>query len=311
MLSSHQQQQHRHDGDAAVRVRLQALLRGEKDYLAGLANHHDVLVGAAGWVAHESPLSQLLLEEARGGNSEDPSRLLDECRTTIKRFALQNVDHHRQVQAYLQGLRTLESPPPQNEGAEDEGDDEGEGSGTQSKKRGSSTTSSSGVVDYSKRLKEAMSQAFAQMEADQSAPPEEDPIYYVPVVTTLNEPKNNQDPTNDEDDDIAVLGGANGGAGGASLKCPITGLLMDHPYKNRVCGHVYEQHAILNHLKTDRKKNCPVTGCATRGITKDDLVEDRAMMTLIRRQRVRDQKQKEIEKQSQNAIEMDDDSDDE
>jgi SUMO ligase MMS21 Smc5/6 complex component len=254
----------RHDGEAAVGVRIQAMLRNEKEYTTGLKDNNDGLVSMASTVAHDGPLASLL----------DHSKL-QEYRDTIKRLALQNVAHHRQVEAYLQGLRNLQSV---------------------------TTSQEDEVVDYSKMLKESMNTAFTQMEKE-NVRPEQDPVYTT-VSNNLNEPQPGE---GQQDDEIAVM---QGGGARTSLKCPITGVLMENPWKNKVCGHVYEQHAILNHLKKDRLKRCPVAGCGNKEITQAQLVEDRNTLTLIRRQKIRDQKQREIEKQSQNAIEMDE-SDDE
>jgi len=287
-LSQQQQQQHRNGGQAAVDVRIQALLRQEQDYMGGLKDHQDGLVGVATLVAHDGSLCDLL-EETK----------LIEFRETIKRLALQNVAHHRQVQAYLQGLRTLPNHVAASQQQQQQDEEEGDENNNPS------------VIDYPKVLKEAMSTSFAQMEED-NVRPEED-SWYLTVVNTLNEPKSGtrgQDGADeDEDDEIAVM--RNGDSNGTTnLKCPITGMLMEEPMKNKVCGHVYEKHAILNHIRKDHSRRCPVPGCSSRGITPNQLVEDRTTLVLIRRQKIRDQKQREIQKQSQNAIEMDD-SDDE
>lgn len=250
----------RHDGEAAVGVRIQAMLRKENDYLGGLKENNDCLAAAASILAHDSTVSGML-EESK----------LQEYRDTVKRLALQNVTHHRQVQAYLQGLQNLQA---------------------------AAASLDDKVVDYTKILKESMNAAYSQIEESSVSHDQDD--MYMAVSKNLNEPKTSDGA---DDDEIAVI---QGGGTRSSLKCPITCALMENPMKNKVCGHVYEKHAILVHIRNDRLKNCPVTGCRAKGITEAQLEEDRHTATLIRRQKIRDENQRKLELQSQNAIDMDD-----
>lgn len=247
-----------HQGsEAAVGELLRQMIRKEKDYSAGLLENNGHVQAMAMQLAHGNPLEGLL----------DPTKL-QEYRDTVKKLALQNVQHERQVKAYVQGLRELE------------------------------VKSRQGGIDYPKVLKDVMNEAHTEIQQNSVAVEQE--TLYLKVCDSLNEPKSSS--RTEEDDEIMAEGGPR-----INLKCPITGTLMEDPYKNTVCGHVYEKEAILNHLKKDRMKRCPVAGCSTSMITQAMLRPDNVTATQIRREKVRQQRARDLLRASQDTIDMDED----
>nr|Q32KY9.1 RecName: Full=E3 SUMO-protein ligase NSE2; AltName: Full=E3 SUMO-protein transferase NSE2; AltName: Full=Non-structural maintenance of chromosomes element 2 homolog; Short=Non-SMC element 2 homolog [Bos taurus]AAI09851.1 Non-SMC element 2, MMS21 homolog (S. cerevisiae) [Bos taurus] len=67
--------------------------------------------------------------------------------------------------------------------------------------------------------------------------------------------------------------------------CPITQLEMKKPVKNKVCGHTYEEEAIVRMIesKHERKKKacCPKIGCSHVDMRMSDLIQDEALRRAI------------------------------
>ncbi|XP_002759278.1 E3 SUMO-protein ligase NSE2 [Callithrix jacchus] len=67
--------------------------------------------------------------------------------------------------------------------------------------------------------------------------------------------------------------------------CPITQLEMKKPVKNKVCGHTYEEEAIVRMIESKhrRKKKacCPKIGCSHTDMRMSDLVQDEALRRAI------------------------------
>ncbi|XP_062935817.1 E3 SUMO-protein ligase NSE2 isoform X2 [Cynocephalus volans] len=67
--------------------------------------------------------------------------------------------------------------------------------------------------------------------------------------------------------------------------CPITQLEMKKPVKNKVCGHTYEEEAIVRMIESKhrRKKKacCPKIGCSHTDIRRSDLIQDEALRRAI------------------------------
>jgi hypothetical protein len=261
-------QQRRHDSaEAGVGELIRQMLRKESEFSTGLRENNDNLQSMAQRLAHGDGLENLL------ENSK-----LDEYRESVKRLAAQNVQHERQVKAYIQGLKQLEETCHQG------------GAGA--------------TVDYSKVLKEAMSNAHDEIQRNSVEVDQEQ--LYLKVYEQLNEPSAAGANAGGDDDDIAVMPSDNSGG---NLKCPITSMLMEDPYKSKVCGHVYEHDAIKSHLKKDKQKRCPVAGCINQGMSEAQLVQDKATANRIRREKIRQKKNQELLAATQDAIEMDEEDD--
>ncbi|XP_070604394.1 E3 SUMO-protein ligase NSE2 [Erythrolamprus reginae] len=67
--------------------------------------------------------------------------------------------------------------------------------------------------------------------------------------------------------------------------CPITQEEMKKPVRNRICGHTYEEEAILEHIwrrhQHKKKVKCPQVGCNNKEVRKADLVFDEALKRTI------------------------------
>ena len=255
-------QKRRHDSaEAGVSELLRQMLRKETDYSSGLRDNNDFLGPMSQRLSHGEGLENLL-----------ESSKLQEFRESVKKLAARNVEHDRQVKAYIQGLKHLEETCHQ---------------------RGGGTT-----VDYSKLLKEAMINAHGEIQKNSVEVHQE--RLYLEVVDQLNEPKGRGGGDND-DEEIAILPSDNGGK---SLKCPITTAMMVDPYKSKVCAHVYEKEAIMKHLRI--RKECPVAGCINTKMTVAQLEPDKATANKIRREKVRQQRAQEHQAFTQETIDMDD-----
>ncbi|EFB25222.1 hypothetical protein PANDA_009552, partial [Ailuropoda melanoleuca] len=67
--------------------------------------------------------------------------------------------------------------------------------------------------------------------------------------------------------------------------CPITQVEMKKPVKNKVCGHTYEEEAIVRMIESKhrRKKKacCPKIGCSHTDVRMSDLIPDEALRRAI------------------------------
>ncbi|XP_010810259.2 E3 SUMO-protein ligase NSE2 isoform X1 [Bos taurus] len=67
--------------------------------------------------------------------------------------------------------------------------------------------------------------------------------------------------------------------------CPITQLEMKKPVKNKVCGHTYEEEAIVRMIESKHKRKkkacCPKIGCSHVDMRMSDLIQDEALRRAI------------------------------
>ncbi|NXH35646.1 NSE2 ligase, partial [Myiagra hebetior] len=81
------------------------------------------------------------------------------------------------------------------------------------------------------------------------------------------------------DEDIAVTRSQ------MNFICPITQMKMRRPVRNKVCGHSYEEDAILEMIQTQKQKKknvrCPKMGCSHVDVKGSDLVPDEALKRVI------------------------------
>ncbi|XP_040835244.1 E3 SUMO-protein ligase NSE2 isoform X2 [Ochotona curzoniae] len=67
--------------------------------------------------------------------------------------------------------------------------------------------------------------------------------------------------------------------------CPITQLEMKKPVKNKVCGHTYEEEAIVRMIESKHKRKkkacCPKIGCSHTDMRMSDLIQDEALRRAI------------------------------
>ncbi|NXW03476.1 NSE2 ligase, partial [Fregetta grallaria] len=81
------------------------------------------------------------------------------------------------------------------------------------------------------------------------------------------------------DEDIAVTQSQ------MNFICPITQMEMKRPVRNKVCGHTYEEDAILKIIQTrkqqKKKVRCPKIGCSHADVKGSDLVPDEVLKRAI------------------------------
>ncbi|XP_067888535.1 E3 SUMO-protein ligase NSE2 isoform X2 [Heterodontus francisci] len=93
------------------------------------------------------------------------------------------------------------------------------------------------------------------------------------------ESQNESTSANEIDEDIAVTQSQR------NFICPITQREMECPVKNKVCGHSYEEEAIIkiiqNKHKQKKKARCPVVGCDNGDMNQCDLSADTTLRRAI------------------------------
>ncbi|NXG20267.1 NSE2 ligase, partial [Grallaria varia] len=81
------------------------------------------------------------------------------------------------------------------------------------------------------------------------------------------------------DEDIAVTRSQ------MNFICPITQMEMKRPVRNKICGHIYEEGAILEIIQSRKQKKkkvrCPKMGCSHVDVKGSDLVPDEALKRVI------------------------------
>ncbi|KAL0486278.1 E3 SUMO-protein ligase [Acrasis kona] len=63
---------------------------------------------------------------------------------------------------------------------------------------------------------------------------------------------------------------------------PCSKEVIEHPVRNRKCGHVYDKATIIHYIKSSRKNMCPVAGCRST-VAENDLERDLEMEIYIKR----------------------------
>ncbi|NXG57386.1 NSE2 ligase, partial [Hemiprocne comata] len=90
---------------------------------------------------------------------------------------------------------------------------------------------------------------------------------------------NNNEAIEQIDEDIAVTQSQ------MNFICPITQMEMKKPVRNKVCGHTYEEDAILKIIQTRKQQKkevrCPKIGCSHANVKESDLVPDEALKRAI------------------------------
>uniref|UniRef100_V9KYE8 E3 SUMO-protein ligase NSE2 n=1 Tax=Callorhinchus milii TaxID=7868 RepID=V9KYE8_CALMI len=101
--------------------------------------------------------------------------------------------------------------------------------------------------------------------------------------------QNESTSTTEVDEDIAVTQTQR------NFTCPITQLFvllqkeMERPVKNKICGHNYEEEAIIkiiqNKRRQKKKARCPVIGCDNGDVKQSDLSVDTTLKRSIENQK--------------------------
>ncbi|NXK88063.1 NSE2 ligase, partial [Formicarius rufipectus] len=104
-------------------------------------------------------------------------------------------------------------------------------------------------------------------------------MYFMDQLKEMKKQCNVNETIEQIDEDIAVTRSQ------TNFICPITQVEMKRPVRNKVCGHVYEEEAILEIIQSRKQKKkkvrCPKMGCSHVDVKESDLVPDEALKRLI------------------------------
>ncbi|NXN91664.1 NSE2 ligase, partial [Rhinopomastus cyanomelas] len=104
-------------------------------------------------------------------------------------------------------------------------------------------------------------------------------MYFKDQLKEMKQQYNDNEAIEQIDEDIAVTQSQ------MNFICPITQMEMKRPVRNKVCGHSYEEDAILKIIQTrkqqKKKVRCPKIGCSHVDVKVSDLVPDEALKRAI------------------------------
>ncbi|NXG45852.1 NSE2 ligase, partial [Psilopogon haemacephalus] len=140
------------------------------------------------------------------------------------------------------------------------------------------------VPDLNNLVKEKFT-ALESMNTDSDLQRNEKYVYFKDQLKEMRKQcksyflKNNDEAIEQIDEDIAVTQSQ------MNFICPITQTEMKRPVRNKVCGHIYEEDAILKIIQSrkQRKKKvrCPKIGCSHSDVKESDLMPDEALKRAI------------------------------
>jgi len=176
---------------------------------------------------------------------EDLEKVLNEHKESLKEIAVKNVERERNVDSFVSGVNVVRNELMTNQNNDNDQEN---------------TTT---LPDYTKKIKDAMVQ---HKNSVQHAEVKQEGMYRE-IAELLGEKAAGAD------EDFEIIETHQGG--GASLKCPVTGRLIEDPVKNTVCGHVYSREGIMSHIRAKgQHARCPVTGCGHGPVTLAQLEKD-------------------------------------
>ncbi|NXW59215.1 NSE2 ligase, partial [Eurystomus gularis] len=107
-------------------------------------------------------------------------------------------------------------------------------------------------------------------------------LYFKDQLKEMRKQYNDNEDIEQIDEDIAVTQSQ------MNFICPITQMEMKRPVRNKVCGHTYEEDAILKIIQTrkqqKKKLRCPKIGCSHADVKGSDLLPDEALKRAIESQ---------------------------
>uniref|UniRef100_H0ZQI4 E3 SUMO-protein ligase NSE2 n=1 Tax=Taeniopygia guttata TaxID=59729 RepID=H0ZQI4_TAEGU len=117
------------------------------------------------------------------------------------------------------------------------------------------------------------------MNSDSDLQQNEKYMYFKDQLKEMKKQYHGTDTIEQIDEDIAVTRSQ------MNFICPITQVTMKRPVRNKVCGHIYEEDAILEMIQTQKQKKkkvrCPKMGCSHVDVKGSDLVRDEIFKRLI------------------------------
>ncbi|KFQ49143.1 E3 SUMO-protein ligase NSE2, partial [Nestor notabilis] len=131
-------------------------------------------------------------------------------------------------------------------------------------------------------LKSLVQEKFAAMESknsDSDLQKNEKYVYFKDQLKEMRKQCNGEEAIEQIDEDIAVTQSQ------MNFICPITQMEMKRPVRNKICGHTYEEDAILKFIQTrkqqKKKVRCPKIGCSHSDVKGSDLMPDEALKRAI------------------------------
>ncbi|XP_068861574.1 E3 SUMO-protein ligase NSE2 [Aphelocoma coerulescens] len=131
-------------------------------------------------------------------------------------------------------------------------------------------------------LENLAQEKFLEMESknsDSDLQRNEKYMYFKDQLKEMKKQYHGNDTIEEIDEDIAVTRSQ------MNFICPITQMTMKRPVRNKVCGHSYEEDAILEMIQTQKQKKknvrCPKMGCSHVDVKGSDLVLDEALKRMI------------------------------
>ncbi|XP_041316597.1 E3 SUMO-protein ligase NSE2 isoform X2 [Pyrgilauda ruficollis] len=131
-------------------------------------------------------------------------------------------------------------------------------------------------------LENMAQEKFLEMESmnsDSDLQRNEKYTYFKDQLKEMKKQYHGNDTIEQIDEDIAVTRSQ------MNFICPITQVTMKRPVRNKVCGHIYEEDAILEMIQTQKQKKkkvrCPKMGCSHVDVKGSDLVRDEILKRLI------------------------------
>jgi E3 SUMO-protein ligase NSE2 len=293
-------------GGSAVGLRVQSMQRAAADYKQGINDGHAMTCIASERLTKQAGLEQLLLRTnnraGRGGGggggkentaeeTEEALQWLSAHRKRLKILAEATDERAAQIKTFLDVLTQVS----QQEELED----------------GSTAAAYEDLIATAMKEKQLQQRRRSHNNTHQG-------VFYAEVCEKLGEPidqpragRRGKGGDDDDDDDLEVLPPTQEGAQ-ASLKCPISTQLLEHPVRSTVCKHVYSKEHIQQMIQYNTSKRkackCPVPGCANGNVTMAQLQEDREVEYKVRRER---KKAETLQQQSRHmAHDLDEEDDD-
>jgi hypothetical protein len=93
-----------------------------------------------------------------------------------------------------------------------------------------------------------------------------------------------------------------------TLKCPLSGAMLQDPVRSKVCKHVYSKVALQQYLAQKQGRNCacPVVGCTNRNLTFVSCEPDHTTAMQIKRRERKQAHEKELRMSQAANVDSDD-----
>eukprot|EP00569_Conticribra_weissflogii_P004135 CAMPEP_0171330652 /NCGR_PEP_ID=MMETSP0878-20121228/2160_1 /TAXON_ID=67004 /ORGANISM="Thalassiosira weissflogii, Strain CCMP1336" /LENGTH=300 /DNA_ID=CAMNT_0011831011 /DNA_START=105 /DNA_END=1007 /DNA_ORIENTATION=+ len=262
-------------GDGALLAANRAIDK-EDEYRRGVSKLQARTTVLAELLTSGGDIENVFLQSG-GGDAEN---FLLECRNRVKALAEGNAKRMYEIDYFLEAVKEVKSEVEtrqyENGGG---GDNNEEELGIQKS-----------APNYEASIHEALVRARERGEADESRVPVEKHNFVLAIRQKLGEkvPKKRSRASRgaDDDDDLEVVN-ENNIDDVHKFKCPITGMLFEDPVRNKVCGHTYSRAGLMQMVK-NRKKTCPVPGCANNRVSLEQVEGDDEMVLKVRRFKTRE-----------------------